>query len=255
MTYNLDVIILAAGFGTRLYPLTENQPKALLKIGDTSILDILISRVSTIDAHLRIFIITNSKFYDNFKKWQLTVNHFPNSNHNIFILNDDATSNENRLGPIGDINFVLEKYNISNDLMIIASDNIIDFNMNDIILLRKQRDSSVLAAYNFNSISAVRQKFGVVNLNSDGRLLSFVEKPANPESSIAATGIYLIKNEDIKYIRALKDHSNIKEMNLGSLMIELLSNSIIVHCFLISKWFDIGVIDDLKKANIEYLKT
>jgi glucose-1-phosphate thymidylyltransferase len=169
------------------------------------------------------------------------------------VLDDGRYSNEGRLGPIGDINFVLEKFNIINDLMIIASDNIIDFDLNDLTSLRQHRDSSVLVAYDFHDKEAVKKKFGVVQLDSDSRLLSFEEKPLNPESSIAATGIYLIRNEDVQHIRALQTRPHDGELNLGGLMIELLARSV-VHCFLVPKWFDIGSLDDLKKANNEYAK-
>ena len=135
--------------------------------------------------------------------------------------------------------------------MIIASDNVIDFNLNDLISLRQQRDSSILAAYDFHDREAVKKKFGVVQLDSHNRLLSFEEKPENPDSSIAATGIYLIKNEDVQYIRSLQARPHDGELNLGNLMIELHARSI-VHCLLVPHWFDIGSLDDLKKANNEY---
>jgi dTDP-glucose pyrophosphorylase len=106
--------------------------------------------------------------------------------------------------------------------------------------------------YDFHEISAVKNKFGVVNFNSDGKLLSFIEKPADPLSSIAATGIYLIKSEDIQHIHAFQSHPQNNELNLGSLIMEMVTQSISVYCFLVPKWFDIGTIEDLRKANIEY---
>ena len=253
MRNQLDIIILAAGFGTRLYPLTSNLPKAFLEVGHKTILDRIMSRVILIDSHYRIFLITNSKFYSHFETWAATFKHSHHLNGDIFVLDDGRHSNEERLGPIGDMNFVLEKFNIINDLMIVASDNIIDFDLNDLTSLRQQRDSSVLVAYDFHDKEAVKKKFGVVQLDSDSRLLSFEEKPPNPESSIAATGIYLIKNEDVQHIRALQTRPHDGELNLGNLMIELLARSV-VHCLLVPKWFDIGSLDDLKKANNEYAK-
>jgi len=251
MQNQLDIIILAAGFGTRLYPLTSNLPKALLEIGHKTILDRIMSRVILIDRHTRIFLVANSKFYSHFETWAAAFKQSYNLNGDILLLDDGKYSNEERLGPIGDINFVLEKFNIINDLMIIASDNVIDFNLNDLISLRQQRDSSILAAYDFHDREAVKKKFGVVQLDSHNRLLSFEEKPENPDSSIAATGIYLIKNEDIQHIRALQARPHDGELNLGNLMIELHARSI-VHCLLVPHWFDIGSLDDLKKANNEY---
>ena len=250
----LDIIILAAGFGTRLYPLTSNLPKALLEVGHKPILDRIMSRVILIDCHYKIFLVTNSKFYSHFKMWAAAFKHSHQFNGEILVLDDGKYSNEERRGPIGDINFVLEKFNIINDLMIVASDNVVDFDLNDLTSLRQHRNSSVLVAYDFHDKEAVKEKFGVVKLDSDNRLLSFEEKPLNPESSIAATGIYLIRKEDVQHIRSLQTRPHDGELNLGNLMIELLAQSVVVHCLLVPKWFDIGSLDDLKKANNEYAK-
>jgi glucose-1-phosphate thymidylyltransferase len=252
MPNQLDIIIPAAGFGTRLYPLTENLPKALLEVGHKPILDRIMSRVILINSQYRIFLITNSKFYSHFETWATTFKRSHHLNGDVIVLDDGRYSNEERLGPIGDINFVLEKSNIINDVMIIASDNVVDFDLNDLTSLRRHRDSSVLVAYDFHDKEAVKKKFGVVKLDSDNRLLSFEEKPLDPESSIAATGIYLIKNEDVQYLRELHARPHDGELNLGNLMIELLAQNVVVHCLLIPKWFDIGSHDDLKKANNEY---
>ena len=252
MRNQLDIIILAAGFGTRLYPLTSNLPKALLEVGHKPILDRIMSRLILIDNKYKIFLVTNSKFYSHFETWAAAFKHSHHFDGDILVLDDGKNSNEERLGPIGDINFVLEKLNIVNDLMIVASDNIVDFDLNDVTSLRQHRDSSVLVAYDFHDKEAVKQKFGVVQLDSDNRLLSFEEKPPNPESSIAATGIYLIRSEDVQHIRGLHTRPYTGELNLGNLMIELLARSVVVHCHLAPKWFDIGSLDDLKKANNEY---
>jgi glucose-1-phosphate thymidylyltransferase len=252
MRNQLDIIIPAAGFGTRLYPLTSNLPKALLEVGHKPILDRIMNRVILIDCKYRIFLVTNSKFYSHFETWAAAFKHSHHFDGDILVLDDGKNSNEERLGPIGDINFVLEKLNIVNDLMIIASDNVVDFDLNDVTSLRQHRDSSVLVAYDFHDKEAVKQKFGVVQLDSDNRLLSFEEKPMNPESSIAATGIYLIRSEDVQNIRGLHTRPHIGELNLGNLMIELLARNVVVHCLLVPKWFDIGSLDDLKNANNEY---
>jgi glucose-1-phosphate thymidylyltransferase len=252
MQNQLDIIILAAGFGTRLYPLTSNLPKALLEVGHKPILDRIMDRVILIDSPYRIFLVTNSKFYSYFETW---VAAFKQSHHfagDILILDDGKYSNEERLGPIGDMSFVLEKINITNDTMIIASDNIIDFDLNDLISLRRHRNSSVLVAHDFHDKEEVKKKFGGVKLDSDNKLLSFEEKPLNPESSIAASGIYLIKDKDVHHIRALQTRPHDGELNLGNLMIELLAQNVVVHCLLAPKWFDIGSLDDLKRANNEY---
>ncbi|RPI05999.1 MAG: nucleotidyltransferase family protein [Ignavibacteriae bacterium] len=251
MQNQLDIIILAAGFGTRLYPLTLNLPKAFLEIGHKTILDRIMSRVILIDSPMRIFLVANSKYYSQFVTWAAAFKQSGNLNGDIFVLDDGKYTNEERLGPIGDMNFVLDKFNITNDLMILASDNVIDFDLNDLISLRQDRGSSVLAAFDFHDKEAVKKKFGVVQLDSNNKLLSFDEKPESPDSSIAATGIYLIRNEDVQHIRTLQARTHKGELNLGNLMIELLARST-VHCLLVPKWFDIGSVDDLKNANKKY---
>ena len=119
----MKCIILCAGFATRLYPLTKNVPKPLLNVGKKTIIDSIISKVSSIKEIKEIHIVTNDVFFNQFNQWK---EHQKNKN-SIHILNDGVKNNETRLGTVGDLNFVMQNAKINDDVMIIGGDNLFEF--------------------------------------------------------------------------------------------------------------------------------
>src|SRR4030042_4156906 len=122
-------LILAAGYGTRLYPLTLDKPKALLEVGSRTILDRIVKDIELIKECTRIFIVTNDRFYGYFKEWKKSVTY----SLDIDIINDGTASNKTRLGALGDINLVLVKKRIKDDLFILGSDNLFEFDLREFI--------------------------------------------------------------------------------------------------------------------------
>src|SRR5690554_1010306 len=123
----MKCLILAAGYATRLYPLTEDTPKPLLEVAGKSILERLLDKISVIDKIDHVYVVTNSRFAEQFQNW---VGNYQYSKP-LTVIDDGTTSNENRLGAIGDIQFVIEQTGISDDLMILAGDNLFDFDLLD----------------------------------------------------------------------------------------------------------------------------
>ena len=123
----IKAIILAAGYATRLYPLTLNQPKSLLKIAEKPMIEHIIEKLKDINELNKIYIVTNNKFFKNFEDWNKNFNF----NKDIKIINDLTTSNENRLGAVGDIKFAIEKENIDDDLIVFGGDNLFEDNLDE----------------------------------------------------------------------------------------------------------------------------
>ncbi len=172
----MKTIILAAGYGTRLYPLTLNKPKALLEVGGKNILERVLDSVFTIEECSDIYIISNEKFYNTFDSW---VKESP-FQKKIKVLNDGTTSNEDRLGAIGDINFVLEKTGILDDFLVLASDNLFGFSLRDFVnfSLSKKPNAS-LALYDIKDIKRA-SLYGIAVLKKGtGEIIDFQEKPKN----------------------------------------------------------------------------
>lgn len=190
----MKAIILAAGYATRLYPLTENMPKALLKVGSKSILDRILENLIQIETVDEIHIVSNEKFYQNFVDWKEESNYqLP-----IIIHNDGTTGNDNRLGALGDLQFVLDQAKISDDIIVLAGDNLMDFALRDFYDFYKTVDSCALCAREVTPHEAT--SLGVIQLDQAGRIIDFEEKPEKPKSNKAAFAIYIYKKETLRLL-------------------------------------------------------
>jgi glucose-1-phosphate thymidylyltransferase len=246
----MHVIILAAGYGTRLQMTGELRPKALLQVGNAPIIEHqleLLKHHHCIDA---VTLVTNAVYYEVFVEWfQTYKDTIP---FKINIINDGSTSNETRVGPIKDIALGLNSIKCDEDLLILAGDNAFRIDISQIVSLRQKRDTNVLGVHTFKHKSILANKYGVVELYKNLRLKKFTEKPKNPLTKIAATAIYLIRKEDIPEIFELSNRPHDGELNLGELIKHFLKKKLPVYCMNIPTWFDIGTQKDLQIANDYY---
>ena len=202
-------IVLAAGYATRLYPVTEHFPKPLLEIGGISILDRLISDVDTIedvDTHL---IVSNHKYLPHFEKWK------SNSRYtkNISIIDDGSDNNENRLGAVNDLLLAIEVGDITDDLLVLAADNVVDFSFQGLIDFFKQKQTSLITTYYEPELSAL-QRTGVVTIDNDNKALEMQEKPEKPKSHHAVPPFYIYKKNDIPLIKSCVQQNSTMNVSL-----------------------------------------
>ena len=243
----MDAIILAAGYATRLYPLTLNTPKPLLSVGGKPILERIIEKLSEVDEIDNIHVVTNNKFYDHFVEWRRK---FP-STKNIHVINDGTLSNEDRLGALGDIKFTLEKQNINDDVLIIAGDNLFEFSLKDFVKSHKEHGSSLVAFYDLKDPMKLANKFGVGIIDENKRVINFEEKPEQPKSSLASTGCYVYDKEAIQILKDGIGDEHFND-NSGNFIVHLLDVSK-VHAYVFDEgWFDIGSHEDFKEADRIY---
>lgn len=250
----MKAIILVAGYNTRLLALTNNVPKALLRIGDVPIIEKILFRILPMEQLSEVFIVSNSKFYRQFDEWLQDFTGKHHTTTKITLVDDGTWTNETRRGAVGDLIFVLEKMNIKEDILLVACDNLFEADLNEFYAMSTRKKASVVAAYKFATLEDVRKKFGVVELADDGRVLAFQEKPENPISSIAATAIYVFRKEHLPHIVLLANNKTDKEINLGEIIIHLLDKKETVYCDFISSWFDIGSPEDLKQAEAYFAR-
>lgn len=189
-------IILAAGYATRLYPLTENFPKPLLDVGGKSILDRLIGDIDNFPEITSHIIVSNHKFFHFFEEWKNS----HKFNHPVEIVDDGSTQNENRLGAVKDILFALEKCKVEEDILVLAGDNILDFSLRGFVDYFKMKNTSCIMRHYEPDIKKL-QRTGVALVDSDGKVLKMQEKPQNPESSWAVPPFYIYKKEDLPFIK------------------------------------------------------
>jgi glucose-1-phosphate thymidylyltransferase len=235
----MDVLILAAGYATRLYPLTEKTPKPLIDVGGKPLLDHILEKVRQLNPK-HIHVITNEKFFSIFKSWE-------KRREFVNIINDRTLSNEDRLGAVGDIIFAIEQKNIHDDLLVIAGDNLFEFSLKDLYEQHKKHNASVMALHDMGDPKLLAKKYGTAQIDANERIIAFEEKPEHPKSSLAATACYyFVKNDLEKIKKFVKDKGHVD--NLGEVIKHLVNVSTIYgHCFT-EPWFDIGSHEQLEQA-------
>lgn len=240
----MKAIIPAAGYAIRLYPLTSDRPKHLLTIGDRPLLEHVIENIEKITEIDEIIIITNDRFHPVFKEWLS----FFKSKIRIRLMNDGTKSNDDRLGAFGDVNLVVRREKIDDDLMVIAGDNYFEFDMRDFYNSFLDKKSSVVALYDVNDKSKAAKRYGVVELDSTNRIIGFEEKPENPKTSLASTACYIFAKKDLPEFEIYAS-SHINLDNLGDFITHL-SQKTMVHGYVFKeKWYDIGSLDQLNELN------
>ncbi len=190
----MTCLILAAGYATRLYPLTENFPKPLLPVKGKPILDHLIDDIDTLGAITAYIVISNHKFAPQFEAWANT-KHQP-----ITVLDDGTISNETRLGAVKDVQFAIDALSIDDDLLVIAGDNLLDFSLTTFIRYAKEKNTSCIMRYYEASVEKLK-KCGVVTVDETDRILKMVEKPQNPESHFCCPPFYYYTKADAKLVK------------------------------------------------------
>ncbi|MCR5572381.1 MAG: NTP transferase domain-containing protein [Candidatus Saccharibacteria bacterium] len=194
----MKCIILAAGYATRLYPLTKNFPKPLLEVNGKTILNRLIEDIEQCKMVNEYIVVSNHKFIKHFQDWATKLP------HNTTILDDGSTANDNRLGAVKDLEFAVKELSIDEDCLVIAGDNLLDFSLTDFILYAQPKKASCIMYHYLEDINKLR-KTGVARIK-DNILVDMEEKPAKPKTHFFCPPFYYFIAEDIKRVsEALED--------------------------------------------------
>ena len=241
----MKCIILAAGYATRLYPVTENFPKPLLKVKDKTILDWLVDDLINLKKIDEFVIVSNHKFINYFNEWKNN-----KKISNVTILDDGSICNEKRCGAVLDIVFAIEKLHLDDDLLIIAGDNVLDFSLNKFIGYFEEKKTSVIMRYYEENLEKIK-KSACVSFDSNEKVLEMVEKPTNPNSHWCVPPFYIYKKDDIDFIKdAIKSGCN--KDTPGSLVSWLCQKSIFYTMEMPGKRYDIGTVESYNKVNKIY---
>ena len=240
----MKCLILAAGYATRLYPLTENFPKPLLEIGGKTILDWLIDDIDSSGLIDEYIVISNHRFISHFEKWA------DGKSVRITVVDDNTTDNDNRLGAVKDIKFAIDSLNLSDDLLILAGDNVLDFSLKRFIEYVKCRDSSCVMRY-YESDNNRLKRSGVAIIDGDDRIISLEEKPETPKSNWCIPPFYFYKKEDIARIdEAIK--SGCATDAPGSLVGWMCENSAVYAFEMPGKRYDIGTLENYEQIKSNF---
>lgn len=189
----MKCLILAAGYATRLYPLTENFPKPLLTVGEKTILDWLVDDIDTAGLCDEYVVISNHKFAHHFEAWAAT------KSQKITVVDDGTESNETRLGAVRDIQFAIDALGLDDDMLVIAGDNVLDFSLTKFIAYAREKQASAIMRY-YEPRAEKLRKCGVLVIDETDRVLDMEEKPAEPRSNWCCPPFYYYTKKDASLV-------------------------------------------------------
>ncbi|MEI6632653.1 MAG: nucleotidyltransferase family protein [Chlamydiota bacterium] len=241
----MKALIMAAGYATRLYPLTKNNAKPLLPIAGRPIIDYIadaLDRVAEID---RISVVTNHRFAPLFAKWaEKRRGRAP-----VTVVDDGTVSDADKLGAIGDIRYVIGKEKIDDDLFVVLGDNLFDLDLTRIVLFFREKGTTV-AAYDVADRDAAKL-YGILGVDGAGRVVNFVEKPADPPSTLAAIGMYLFPREKIGLFEEYAREGS--KMDAPGFYIRWLYPRETIYAYVFrGVWYDIGDLEMYRRADALY---
>lgn len=240
----MKCLILAAGYATRLYPLTENFPKPLLTIGNKTILDWLIDDIDTAGLVDEYVIISNHKYVQHFNLWA------EHKSQKITVVDDGTESNETRLGAVKDIQFAIDQLKLDDDMLVIAGDNLLDFSLTKFIAYSKQKNTSCIMRY-YEPDDKKLLKSGVVTIDDNDRILNMTEKSPVPATHWCCPPFYYYTQTDVKLVQKGID-SGCGTDAPGSYIAWLCEETTVHAMEMPGKRYDIGNLESYEKVMKEY---
>ncbi len=242
----MQVLILAAGYATRLYPLTLNQPKPLLPVAGKPMLEHIIDHLATVENLGEMFIVTNEKFVSHFTDWSEKYRREKTA-FDFKIINDGTTSDADKRGAIGDIHLVIQQENVTGDLLVVAGDNLFDSSLAPFVEFARSQKSPVLAVYDVGDLESIK-KYNAINLDEKGVITFFEEKPKNPTSTLTGIALYYFPAEVIPMINQYIAEGNNPDQ--PGRLIQWLYPRVPVYTWTVpGRWFDIGSKETLEEAD------
>jgi glucose-1-phosphate thymidylyltransferase len=241
----MKLIILAAGYATRLYPLTLNQPKPLLPVAGKPMMEHVLDNVAGISYIDHAYIVTNAKFETHFENWAR--GNRPDLHFRFTIVNDGSTDDSNKLGAIGDMHLVLTKFAIDDDIIVIGGDNLFSEDLSEFGDYCRQKNSPVTGVYDVGDLEQIK-KYNAIEIDAENRITYFEEKPKEPKSTLTGIALYYYPKSTLPLI-----HQYIAEGNnpdQPGRLVQWLYPRVPFYVWKVpGLWFDVGSIETLEEAN------
>ena len=247
----MKVLILAAGYGTRLQSVAKDTPKPLLDINGRPMIDYIVDKFTSVKEVTEIVVVTNNKFYGHFVAWK----NLQKLSCPIRIVNDKTNNPEERLGSVGDMHYVWKNEAAWDDWAVVGGDNIFDFSIENFIRSSlKDRPDVTIGLFDIGNTQLAAKKFGVVKLNEENKVVLFQEKPAQPATSLVTMCLYFFPREMLHLVNQYIHETASADAAGG--YIQWLSVKKNVYGFQFKgKWYDIGSLESLQEAKNQFLKS
>ena len=242
----MKLIVLAAGYATRLYPLTLNQPKPLLPVAGKPMLEHVLDNIATIREIDHVYIVTNAKFVTHFEKWSEGYRR-PNLRFGFTIVNDQTSDEANRLGAIGDMHLVLTKHKINEDILVVGGDNLFSQDLGGFGDYCRRQNAPVTAVYDVGDLEQIK-KYNAIDVDEDNRITFFEEKPKEPKSTLTGIALYFYPQHTLPLIHQYMAEGNNPDQ--PGRLVQWLYPRVPFYVWKVPGiWFDIGSIETLEEAN------
>lgn len=240
----MKCLILAAGYATRLYPLTENFPKPLLTVGDKTILDWLVDDIDTAGLVDEYVVISNHKYAHHFDAWAKT------KTQRITVVDDGTDTNETRLGAVKDIQYAIDSLGLDDDMLVIAGDNVLDFSLTRFVAYAKEKAASCIMRY-YEPSDRKLLKCGVVTVDESDRILNMTEKSPTPATHWCCPPFYYYTREDARLVpKGIESGCGTDAP--GSYIAWLCSQTEVYAMEMPGKRYDIGNLESYERVKAEY---
>jgi len=242
----LKLIVLAAGYATRLYPLTLNQPKPLLEVAGKPMIEHVLGSLASVEGIDHIYVVTNAKFTDHFRRWAAGYE----GRHKgaaITVVNDKSTDDSNKLGAIGDLNLVLAEGQIDDDIIVVAGDNLFSRSLVGFGEFCRAKNAPVSGVYDVGDLEQIK-KYNSIEVNDEGRITFFQEKPTQPKSTLTGIALYYYPQAALPLIRQYVAEGNNPDQP-GWLIQWLYPRTPFYVWQVPGIWYDVGSKETLAEAN------
>jgi glucose-1-phosphate thymidylyltransferase len=241
----MKALVLAAGYATRLRPLTDETAKSLLELAGRPMIDYLCDRIDEAETVSELHVVSNARFAADFERWART----RRGRLRPLVHDDGSRSNEERLGAIADIRFVVEQAGLEGeDMLVVAGDNLFDFSLATMVEFWRSKTGASCVAVERCPDAERASSYGVVELSPEGRILEFVEKPERPTSDLIATAVYVYASEHVALIDRYLAEGNSPDQP-GNFLAWLYSREPVFAFVFDETWLDIGSQDQLREAD------
>jgi glucose-1-phosphate thymidylyltransferase len=237
----VKAVILAAGYATRLYPLTLDRPKALLPVGGRPMLDRLLDRLGEMEGLDGVFVVTNAKFADAFREWA------GQAGVDVQIVDDGTTDEETRLGAIGDLDLTIRQGGIEDDLLVLAGDNLFSESLAGFPAFALDKGGAALGVYDVGDFDAIR-RYSAIELDGDDRVVRLEEKPSEPRTTLAGIALYFYPRGALGLVRDYLDAGNNPDQP-GRLVEWLYPRTPVYGWRVPGRWYDVGSKETLAEAD------